>query len=332
MGSFHLFIRRARPRTTRLVVATGLAGAVAGTLAASAIAVSGSAARGESANYRFQKLDNPADLTFNQLLGINDSGLISGYYGSGMRHHPNRGYTLLNDGRGGHYQPEDFPHSVQTQVTGLNNKGVTVGFYSSKMGLNGPDFGFYAKNGRFHTADFPTKHPASPAIDQLLGVNDAGLAVGFYNTSGSKTKAYSYNIKTHKYAKFTLNGASSVTAAAINNGGDVAGFATESGKVVGFLKRNHGKVFTLKVPGATMTQAFGVNDGDVVVGAYTRGSGAGAKSYGFVWEPATGFTTVNDPHGVGSTVINGINNHDRIVGFYADSSGNTDGFLGTPKS
>jgi len=28
-------------------------------------------------------LDNPADLTYNQLLGINDSGLIAGFYGSG---------------------------------------------------------------------------------------------------------------------------------------------------------------------------------------------------------------------------------------------------------
>jgi hypothetical protein len=36
---------------------------------------------------------------------------------------------------------------------------------------------------------------------------------------------------------------------------------------------------------------------------------------------------VNDPHGVDTTVVNGINNQGQIVGFYVDSLGNTDGFL-----
>ena len=36
-----------------------------------------------AAGITFMTLDNPADLTYNQLLGINDSGLIAGFYGSG---------------------------------------------------------------------------------------------------------------------------------------------------------------------------------------------------------------------------------------------------------
>jgi hypothetical protein len=39
---------------------------------------------------------------------------------------------------------------------------------------------------------------------------------------------------------------------------------------------------------------------------------------------------VNDPNGVGSTVINGINNAGDLVGFYIDAQGNTDGMLATP--
>jgi hypothetical protein len=320
-GSMH----RWSARSLRLALASGLALAGTGGLATTAIAGSGPGSNA-SAKYSFQKLDDPADTTFNQLLGINKAGTISGYYGSGLRGHPNKGFTLPNDGRGHHFKPENFPHSVQTQVVGLNDRGVTVGFYSSKMGLKGPDFGFYTKNGAFHQADFPTKHPAKPAVDQLLGVNDSDIAVGFYNTKNN-THAYSYDIKTHKYAKISVRGVKNVTAAAINNNGDVAGFGTVSGKTVGFLRLNHGKVFTLKIAGADMTQAFGVNDADEVVGAYTKG----ANSYGFVWSPGLGFQTINDPHGVGSTVINGINDHDRIVGFYTDSANNTDGFLGTPK-
>ncbi len=75
----------------------------------------------------FRTLDDTADPTFNQLLGVNDNGLIAGYFGSGAQGHPNMGYLL----DGASYQGENFPGSVQTQVTGLNNRGVTVGFWSN---------------------------------------------------------------------------------------------------------------------------------------------------------------------------------------------------------
>ena len=44
-----------------------------------------------------------------------------------------------------------------------------------------------------------------------------------------------------------------------------------------------------------MTQAFGVNDRDEVVGAYTTGSGSNAATHGFTWRPGYGFRTVDDP-------------------------------------
>jgi hypothetical protein len=45
------------------------------------------------AGVTFQTLDNNADLTFNQLLGINNSGEIAGYFGIGFNAHPNKGYN-----------------------------------------------------------------------------------------------------------------------------------------------------------------------------------------------------------------------------------------------
>ena len=68
-----------------------------------------------------------------------------------------------------------------------------------------------------------------------------------------------------------------------------------------------------------MTQAFGINDSGVVAGAYTVGTGTSAKSFGFTWTKAHGFKTVNDPHGIGSTIINGVNDRGELVGFYTDS-------------
>jgi hypothetical protein len=314
-------------RAGRLAAATAATIACTGPLAANATA-SAMTVPDASPNYTFRTFDNQADPTFNQLLGINQLGLISGYFGSGAAGHPNKGYLLGDDGQGG-YRNENFPGSAQTQVTGLNDNGVTVGFWANAKGAN---FGFYrTSGGHYRNADYPTRGHASPPVDQLLGVNDQDVAVGFYNDSNGTSHGYSYSISSHRYHRITVSGATSVAAAAINDRNDIAGFETNSGGTVeGFLKLNDGRVTTLMVPGSSMTQAFGLNDGDVVVGTYQVGTGDNAVSHGFTWAPGFGFQNVDDPNGIGATTVNGINDHGRLVGFYTDSSGNTDGFLATP--
>ncbi len=113
----------------------------------------------------------------------------------------------------------------------------------------------------------------------------------------------------------------SLTAAAINDNGDIAGFYTSpaTGNTDGFLKY-HGKFIDLAVPGASSTMALGVNDHDEVVGIYTVGSGSAAAMHGFTWTPGRGFITFDDPHGVGTTTINGVNNAGDLVGFYVDAT------------
>lgn len=300
----------------------------AGALAASAAAAGLSVPNG-SKHYSFQTFDNKHDLTFNQLLGINERGTIAGYFGSGLKGHPNKGYLLTHFGRG-KYINENFPGSTQTQVTGLNDHGVTVGFWANRKGAN---FGFYALHGsHFTVADYPTKSHSKPPTDQLLGVNDHKVAVGFYNDSKGNSHGYTYNIKDRRFHQVAVAGATSVTAAAINNEGDIAGFEkTSKGATVGFLRLSSGHVIKLSVPGASMTLASGVNDGDVVVGVYQVGTGSGAKMYGFTWAPGFGFQTVSDPSGVGATTVNGLNDRGWLVGFYTDSKGNTDGFLAKPR-
>ena len=44
----------------------------------------------------------------------------------------------------------------------------------------------------------------------------------------------------------------------------------------------------------------------------------------------SGFRTVDDPHGQGTTTINGVNDLGDLVGFYTDAAGNTDGMLALP--
>jgi hypothetical protein len=282
--------------------------------------------------YSFRTLDNPADLTFNQLLGINNDGVIAGYLGSGASGHPNKGYALARTPAGFAISNENFPGSVQTQVTGLNDRGVTVGFWSDTNNANqmNDNFGFYDIGGSFHSVNFPTQSNSTPPVNQLLGVNDHQVAVGFYTDANGNAHGYTFSIFGQRFHTVRITGATSVTAAAINNSNDVAGFFTNAAGTNGFLRTGGGRVYTLAYPGASMTQALGVNDSREVAGVYTVGSGNNAVMHGFTWTPDRGFQTVDDPQGAGTTTINGVNDQGDIVGFYVDGAGNTDGFAAVP--
>ena len=325
--------RNALRRVAAATVASGMlaTGAVALAGAASASTLSTSTLSTSSAtSYRFETLNNMHDVTFNQLLGINNEGLIAGYFGSGAQGHPNKGYLLEPPYGQANYVNENFPGSVQTQVTGLNNRGVTVGFWSSMntASMSNNNFGWVNVNGHFRQADFPTGNPASPPVDQLLGVNDSDIAVGFWVDGQGNNHGYEYNINTGRFSSVVdpQDKGASLQATAINDRGDIAGNYGSDG----FLLTHGGQFISLSAPGASATMALGVNNSDEVVGTYTVGSGSSAVMHGFTWTPQHGFSTADDPHGIGTTTINGVNDHGQLVGFYVDSAGNTDGFLATP--
>jgi hypothetical protein len=253
--------------------------------------------------------------------------VIAGYFGSDVPGHPNKGYTVASPYTQAAFVNENFPNSAQTQVTGLNDGGATVGFWVNTAGRN---FGWFAENNRFRTANYPFKAPLTNTTDQLLGVNYNGLAVGFAVNSAGATVAYSYNIRTGAYALVAPNNLALTNpmATGVNDRGQIVGSGTTSGgKTVSFLEQPSGTGRLLVVPGADATTAFGVNNGSEVVGSYT----VGTVSHGFIWAPGFGFETVDDPNGIGTTVVNGVNDNGRLVGFYVDSAGNTDGMSARPK-
>lgn len=305
--------------------------AAAGPAAATPARVASAAASHRvPASYVFLTLGSHKDRTFNQLLGINSNGKIAGYFGSGAKGHPNKGYTVRPPFHQSDFRSENFPGSKQTQVTGLNNHGVTVGFFSTqnKASLVDDNIGFWAHNHHFHPIVFPTTDNSSPVVDQLLGVNDHRRAVGFYVNAAGNNRAYRFNIKTGNFHRVRIPGATAVVATGINNKGSISGFFTNSSGTHGFFLRHTGTLFILDAPGATMTQAFGVNKHGEVVGAWTSGS----ESHGFTWTRQGGFNTVDDPNGIGATVINGIDKQGVLVGFYTNSNGNTKGMIAVPQN
>ena len=291
----------------------------------------GSASYVQPSSYTYRTVNNNADTTFNQLLGINNAGTIAGYFGSGAQGHPNKGYRVVYGASS--FVNENFPGSVQTQVTAINDQGVTVGFWSGMNNANqvNDNTGFYDRGGAFHKVAFPTGNNANPPVNQLLGINDYDNAVGFYTDAAGNNHAYEYSIDRHTFHTVTIAGATSATAAAINDGGDIAGFfAGSGGTTEGFLLTAHGTLTNLAYPGASATQALGVNNHREVVGFYQVGTGNAAQTHGFTWTAKGGFKQVDDPAGVGTTTVNGVNDAGDLVGFYVDSAGNTDGMLATP--
>lgn len=315
-------------KATTARVGAALVAGMAAISVATAPAVAATASS-PAVTYTFRKLDNANDPTFNQLSGINNHGRIAGYFGAGSHGHPNKGYLLSPPYGQANYRGENFPRSAQTEVAGINDNGVTVGLFSktNKVSLLNSFAGFYLQNGKFHKVVFPTTNNSNPSFNELLGINNSGIAVGDFADSLGNMHGYRLNINTHRFTRINVGNSANVTATGINSGGTVVGYFTNAaGKVVGFLRHSSGQVVTFAKAGADMTQAFGINKGGVVVGAYTIGN----STFGFTWSRGRGFHTINDPHGKGSTLLTGINNAGDIVGSYTDSNGNTNGLLAIP--
>jgi hypothetical protein len=298
---------------------------------------------GAKADYIFQNVVSTGDPTFNQELGINNAGTIAGYFGSGAPNGtpppftltPNSGYTVAPPYKSASFTSENFPGSGQTQVTDINNGGVTVGFYADSNGATTPNFfGFVDNAGTFTSVNDLSTPTTGPTTNQLLGVNDSDVAAGFYVDGSGNSHGYTYNIGSQTFTGITLpgsDGATSVTATGINNAGEVIGFFLNgSGATEGFLD-NGGTFTTLDAFGSSNTMALGINNNGQIVGVYVDGAG---NNNGFVYSIATGkFITVDDPSAVltnGGTTINGINDKGQLVGFYGDANGNTIGLLADP--
>ena len=255
--------------------------------------------------YTFTDVINPADPTFNQELGINNSGVIAGYNGSGVPGHPNQGYTTSTANLTS-FTSENFPGSVQTQVTGINNRGNTVGFYSPTNNGSDANFGFYNKTPGSYTAVVNPLTTSTPSVNQLLGINNSGIAAGFYNDASGNSHGYTLDTLTGAFTPVVDPSVTttSLQATAINNADDIAGFFTAGGKTSGFVDIS--EVFTtLNAPKAASTQAFGINNKSQVVGV---SMGAGGKTFGFLYNINTKtYRFFSDPSGVGATFFNGIN-------------------------
>lgn len=330
-------VLKALPRNRRFPLASLGRSKIASSLVGALIAVglAWGAQPAQATTYAFQNIINNNDVTFNQELGINMAGEIAGYFGAGngLAGHPNQGYTVVPRYGQANFANENFPGSVQTQVTGLNNIGTTVGFWAPSNNGGDNNFGFVnmgGQGGTFTNVNNPNTATTGAMVNQLLGVNNGNIAVGFYTDGAGVTHGYTYNIGTMAFST-DINDPMAVgntTAAAINNSGEIAGFYTDAGGVFHGFVDNGGMFTTIDPTGSMGTMLLGLNDNGLAVGLYTD---AGGTQHGLLYDLNNNtFQNVDDPFGVGATTINGINDLNQLVGFYVNGDDNTIGLLADP--
>ncbi|HEX4012536.1 MAG TPA: hypothetical protein VHX17_01465 [Candidatus Cybelea sp.] len=267
-----------------------------------------------SENAPAPELSVPGHPDSSEFLAINDLGYIAVDAGGGKH---TLGYVARPPYRSSDFTLEQAPGASLTTVTGLNNGGVTVGFYTEPRGRV---VAFSERNGIW------THYANESNPTEYLGVNDGGVAVGFYTDRDGVNHGFTRNLKTGKTSAIH-HGRASVTATAIDNDGDVVGYVeTASRSVKGFLW-NPGSFRDVSYPHAIETKPLGISPHGEIVGTF---AGAAGKTRGFLLRDVNTtprWKAFDEPGAHGGTVLSGIDTRGDLVGYYRDKAERTHGLF-----
>jgi uncharacterized membrane protein len=191
----------------------------------------------------------PLGGTSSVAFGINDKGTIVGQFTTSTT---TPGFIKVNNKTYVEINAPSGPNIVFAQ--GINNKGLVVGYY---LGTDSEDHGFIAneksaKDGVL--TGTPVTDPTIPAVpgepgatfvfSQILGINDHGIAVGYYGDSTSSQHGFIYNTNTGQYTflddpnEAFDKGVEVTQITGINNAGEITGFYTDANGVAhGFVAK-----------------------------------------------------------------------------------------------
>jgi hypothetical protein len=216
----------------------------------------------------------------------------------------------------------DVLGSASTRITGANDSGLMVGWYTDANGTHG----FTLQNG--NESQF-TALTATNATT-VLGVNDNGDMVGFTGAVNTGI-AFIYNAAGNSFTQVPLNSFGSPNAVldqatGINGNGLVTGFYAQSGITKGYTDNGGTISFPITEAGATNTTLTGLNLSGTIVGF---GGFSGGINKAFTDTSGT-FSSAYLAPGSASTCFQGIDTAGDIVGDYAAAGGcstNTQGLL-----
>ena len=183
--------------------------------------------------------------------GINDSGVIGGFYEDDTNY-KDHGFVRAADGTITTFDPSGADN---TFVWSINAAGATTGWYEDGAG---------SIHGFMRGADGTIKDfEVSGAETWPTGINDSGTVTGCYD-NGTKCSGFVRSAD-GTTASFDAPNASKTAPEAINARGVITGTADE---IHGFVRYPGGKIATFDAPNATHTYAWGINKDGAIVGYY----------------------------------------------------------------
>lgn len=213
----------------------------------------------EDSNGSFSTIDFPGGIDGSFADGINNSGVVVGFYNDDVLFH---GYTLAN----GNYSTFDFPGAnVSTFPSVINNHGVIVGSYQNEDG----SFHGFIYNGSFSTFECPTSGQL-----ESLAINDTGDMVGTCILPSNPSSGFKFTAATRQTTPISFPGAFSSSPVSINNSGQIVGTYLDGNTDLfhGFLFFN-GNYQQFDVPGSIQTFAGTINNLGQIVGQYQDATG-----------------------------------------------------------
>lgn len=221
----------------------------------------------------------------------------------------------------------DYPGAPQTQILGINDRGVAVGSGFGFTNISSITFQYDSKK------KLITVVPAASGFSEtdVLGINDSGVMVGAVTSLDGSTISAFIRGKDGTFRVFRQPGWDNTQARGINNSGVVCGFSAsaDNSSLVGFIYDPSRNTFTSVFP-SPLTIIAGINNrGQVAGSVYLFGDAAYPGSpeglYSFV-RNADGRVTLFRVNGV-PTRARGITDSGVVTGFLNDPTTTYKGFV-----
>ena len=175
----------------------------------------------------FSFLDVP-EAGFTQATGINDAGVIVGYYQDLST--VNHGF-LYHDGT---FETLDVPFertATGQRYRAINNAGTIVGVYDSP---DGHQHGFVLSNGQYRSFDVP-----GSLSTVALGVSQRGIIVGSYQDEQNVTHGFVYNPRSGHFDTVDVPGSTLTVVSGINSTTLVGWYQDNNHISHGFMATQH---------------------------------------------------------------------------------------------
>jgi uncharacterized membrane protein len=258
----------------------------------------------------------------------------------------------------GTYTQIDYPGSIETDLTGINNTGSVTGIYQD---TTGEWHGFLLSDGNYTAINYPGANGST----YVYGINDKNQIVGQTASTGV---GFEYDVASQVFTQincgldtvpisinnsgvivgivipgyivgFELSGSTCTTiepprgenqetyVESISRSGEVDGYIrTTQGHLIGNFLYRDGKYLRVVIPGEPTATVGGLSpDGSAVVGSYAPSTGV---TMGFIYQNGT-VSTLQFP-GAAYTNAGTINGAGEVVGTFSETGAVTHGFTWTP--